>query len=206
MRISDAPPAYGDPIGRSPTIEIPPLPNGVTVKKAYADILRYMFDHAQKYFIENTPAGNRIWDRLGSEVVIVLATPNGWDTQQQLFLREVAIESGICTEADASARVNFVTEGEASVHYALAHTQGRSWLQKGTMFVVTDAGGSTVDSTLYEAKSVDPLVLEEVCASECVQVSHPLRSVCNARTDSDHIIRLVASSLTGQLKSCLPPN
>ncbi|KAG9023827.1 hypothetical protein FS842_005635 [Serendipita sp. 407] len=37
------------------------------------------------------------------------------------------------------------------------------------MFAVTDAGGSTVDSTLYECKSVNPLVLEEVCESECVQ-------------------------------------
>ena len=38
------------------------------------------------------------------------------------------------------------------------------------MFAVVDAGGSTVDSTLYECKKTTPkLVLEEVCASECVQ-------------------------------------
>ena len=38
------------------------------------------------------------------------------------------------------------------------------------MFAVVDAGGSTVDSTLYECKETTPkLVLEEVCASECVQ-------------------------------------
>ncbi len=38
------------------------------------------------------------------------------------------------------------------------------------MFAVVDAGGSTVDSTLYECKETTPkLTLEEVCASECVQ-------------------------------------
>ena len=38
------------------------------------------------------------------------------------------------------------------------------------MFAVVDAGGSTVDSTLYECKKIAPkLLLEEVCASECVQ-------------------------------------
>ena len=38
------------------------------------------------------------------------------------------------------------------------------------MFAVVDAGGSTVDSTLYECKGITPkLILEEVCASECVQ-------------------------------------
>ena len=38
------------------------------------------------------------------------------------------------------------------------------------MFAVVDAGGSTVDSTLYECKETTPkLILEEVCASECVQ-------------------------------------
>ena len=38
------------------------------------------------------------------------------------------------------------------------------------MFAVVDAGGSTVDSTLYVCKETTPkLILEEVCASECVQ-------------------------------------
>ena len=38
------------------------------------------------------------------------------------------------------------------------------------MLAVVDAGGSTVDSTLYECKETTPkLTLEEVRASECVQ-------------------------------------
>ena len=38
------------------------------------------------------------------------------------------------------------------------------------MFAVVDAGGSTVDSALFECNETTPkLILEEVCASECVQ-------------------------------------
>ena len=66
--------------------------------------------------------------------------------------------------------MRFVTEGEASVHYTLDYTQSVQWLRKGALFAVVDAGGSTVDSTLYACKETTPkLILEEVCASECVQ-------------------------------------
>ncbi len=63
--------------------------------------------------------------------------------------------------------MRFVTEGEALVHYALGYTQSAQWLREGVVFAVVDAGGSTVDSTLYECKDTTPkLILEEVCASE----------------------------------------
>ena len=66
--------------------------------------------------------------------------------------------------------MRFVTEGEASVHYALNYTQSSQWLRKGVVVAVVDAGGSTVDSTLYKCKGTTPkLILEEVCAGECVQ-------------------------------------
>ena len=56
------------------------------------------------------------------------------------------------------------------MHYALNYTQTAQWLRKGVLFAVVDAGGSTVDSTLYECKETTPnLLLQEVCASECVQ-------------------------------------
>ena len=56
------------------------------------------------------------------------------------------------------------------MHYALEYTQSAQWLRKGIVFTVVDAGGSTVDSTLYECKETSPkLILEEARASECVQ-------------------------------------
>ncbi|KAG8813085.1 hypothetical protein FRC18_002677 [Serendipita sp. 400] len=171
MKISDAPPAYGSNETGTPTIEIPPLPTGVNLTQVYVAFLQYMFTCTKTFFETNTPNGVAIWNRLKGDMVIILATPNGWDTAQQGFMKRAAKQAGMVnSDEDADLRIEFVTEGEASVHYALARTHSQTWLRKGAMFAVTDAGGSTVDSTLYECKEVSPkLVLEEVCASECVQ-------------------------------------
>jgi hypothetical protein len=150
--------------------EIPELPKGVTLERVYVEFLKYVYKVTQTYFVNGTPNGSNIWNRLRDTIIIILCTPNGWDVAQHTFLRNVAIKAGLVGESDANGRLEFITEGEASVHYSLAQTKAISWLVKGKLFVVTDAGGSTVDSTLYQCKSTDPLILEEVCASECVQV------------------------------------
>lgn len=174
MKVVDEPPAYGSDL--PPTFEVPALPAGVTLKKVYKHFLKYLWDHAQNFFVNNTVDGERIWSRLGDKANIVLATPNGWDTTQQGFLRQAMIDAGIISKQDEE-RLTFVTEGEASVHYALHYSQSRSWMSEGSMFAVTDAGGSTVDSTLYRCKGLMPkLVLEEVCASECGMLQFPYDS------------------------------
>jgi len=171
MRISDQPPAYGAVADSPPTIEIPELPNGVTLTQVYTDFLRYVDHVARAFFVRSTPNGANIWDRLQDRRVTVLSTPNGWDIAQHAFLRTAAIKAELVSEIDSEKRLQFITEGEASIHFALAHTNGVGWLEEGTMFTVVDAGGSTVDSTLYKCNGTSPLVLEEVCASQCVQVN-----------------------------------
>jgi hypothetical protein len=158
-------------------MEIPPLLTGVPLKKLYTDFLAYLRANTREFFENSTPNGAAIWTRLAmnGRLFVILATPNGWDSSQQAFLRAAATDSGWIHDSDTKKNQDdtftFVTESEASVHYALAH-QNSSWLDKGTQFIVIDAGGSTVDSTLYECKEKTPkLVLQEVCASECVQVS-----------------------------------
>ncbi|KIM24672.1 hypothetical protein M408DRAFT_331646 [Serendipita vermifera MAFF 305830] len=170
MKVVDEPPVYGSYSNTPPTFEIPPLPPSVSLKQIYAHLLGYLFDHAREFFKNNTVDGSRIWQQLGEKCVFVIATPNGWDTTQQAFLRSAAILGGLLPETFPEDRLRFVTEGEASVHYALEYSQSSTWLKKGVIFAVTDAGGSTVDSTLYECKETQPkMILEEVCASECVQ-------------------------------------
>ena len=170
MKVVDEPPVYGSFSNIPPTFEIPPLPPSVSLKQIYAHLLGYLFDHARDFFKNNTVDGSRIWQRLGERCTVILATPNGWDTTQQAFLRSAAILGGLLPEHFPEGRLKFVTEGEASVHYALEYSQSSAWLKKGVIFAVTDAGGSTVDSTLYECKETTPkMILEEVCASECVQ-------------------------------------
>jgi hypothetical protein len=171
MKVSNLPPPYGSPTNTS-TFEIPPLPSRVTVEKVYTDFMKYLIVNTQKCFEESIPNGQAVWRRLRETMVVVLTTPNGWDLAQQGTLRNAAIAVGLVKEGNAHELLDFVTEGEASVHYALAYSQSKTWLFPGSMFAVVDAGGSTVDSTLYECKSTDPkVILEEVCPSGCVQVS-----------------------------------
>ncbi|KIM25112.1 hypothetical protein M408DRAFT_331406 [Serendipita vermifera MAFF 305830] len=167
MRTLEQPPAYGSPIDAMSTIELPPLPEGVTLEQIYTDFIRYLYSAAHSYFIRRTPDGRNIWNRLQERTIIILCTPNSWDIAQHTFMRQVAVDAGLVTESDVDDRLEFITEGEASIHFALAHAGGLNWLQAGAMFAVTDAGGSTVDSTLYECKSTEPLILQEACASEC---------------------------------------
>lgn len=181
MKIADDPPPY-DSVNSNATpssIEVPPLPSDVSIKSVYVDFLSYMYRHTREHFINGTPAGSSVWTRLNDshDIVLVLATPNGWDTAQQSFLKGAVMEAGLVTKSKMESNLCFVTEGEASVHYALAYSRGQRWLRPGVKFAVTDAGGSTVDSTLYACKAISPrLVLEEVCASECVQVGSILDS------------------------------
>jgi hypothetical protein len=170
MKISHLPPSYEKP-DESPQIEIPPLPQNTTLAHIYSSFIEYLYTKTKKFFVESLPNGQNIWDRLEDSIVMIFCIPNGWDISQQTFIRNAVINAGLVSANEADDRIEFITEGEASVHYAVAYTSSARWLKGDTMFTVIDTGGSTIDSTLYECKSIKPLRLEEVCASECVQVN-----------------------------------
>jgi hypothetical protein len=158
---------------RSQEFEIPPLPRGITIERVYADLMKYLIVHTRAHFETTTPNGAEIWERVRDTIVIVLATPNAWGIREQATLRRAAIMTSLVTEENAGHLLQFVTEAEASVHYALAQDPCQ-WLKQGTVFGVIDCGGSTVDTTIYRCVSTSPLGLTETCPSECVQVEFTL--------------------------------
>ncbi|PVF92761.1 hypothetical protein CPB86DRAFT_877647 [Serendipita vermifera] len=170
MKESDLPPPFGYSAEAMPQIEIPALPTGVDLYRVYTDYMKYLYEHTREFFIGSTPNGDNIWNRLQSNIMFIFCHPNGWDVSQQGFLTACAVQAGMIKTAEASTRVSFVSEGEASVHYALAYTPSNSWLQPGGNFLVVDAGGSTIDSNFYECSSIAPLKLKEVHRSECIQI------------------------------------
>jgi hypothetical protein len=144
--------------------------------KVYRDFLRYIFQSTKTFFGRHVSGDAGTWDRLQNNIVIVLSTPNNWDTGHHRFLRTVAIQAGLVPENDADRCLEFVTESEASVHFILKPVSTTAWLKDGCNFMVVDAGGSTVDSVLYKCEATKPrLVLKEVRTSECVQVCPLLR-------------------------------
>lgn len=149
---------------------LPQLPPHIQLGTIYSNLLQYLFEHARKYYNEK-PGAKPVWERLKDRISFVFTVPNGWDIPEQHFLRKAAINAGLVTETDAEQLLDYITEGEASVHFSLANSMCEDWLRKDMLFAVVDAGGSTVDLTLYKCNEIEPrLVLSEESASLCIQV------------------------------------
>lgn len=151
-------------------LKLDALPPGVGLRQIYSDFLGYLLKHTKSYFWDRILDGKRIWERYSPTMEVVIAHPNGWGIREQTFLRTAAVTAGFSTTDKAQSKVRFVTEAEASVHFCIHRTNLGNVLRPGTNFAVCDAGGSTVDTTLYSVASASPtLKLEEKRASACVQ-------------------------------------
>ncbi|KDN40994.1 hypothetical protein RSAG8_07700, partial [Rhizoctonia solani AG-8 WAC10335] len=150
-------------------LDLEPLPFSVPLSQIYSDFLGYLLQHTQTYFEDHIIDGKRTWQQYKPTMEVVLAHPNGWGIREQAFLRLAAVKAGFTNANDAATRVHFVNEAEASVHFCALYSDIGSQLKPGTTFAVCDAGGSTVDTTVYAVKSLNPIRLEETRASDCVQ-------------------------------------
>ncbi|KAL5632499.1 hypothetical protein ACGC1H_005447 [Rhizoctonia solani] len=150
-------------------LKLDALPPGVNLEQIYSDFLRYLLKHTKAYFEDRVLDGKYIWERYSPKMEVVVAHPNGWGLREQQFLRSATIAAGLAGEDTASSKVRFVTEAEASVHFCIHHANVKNVLKPGTSFGVCDAGGSTVDSTMYMVVSESPLKIKEQRDSGCVQ-------------------------------------
>lgn len=99
---------------------IPPLPPNRTVVDVFADFMAYLFQCAKTYIIESVPSGPDFWMSFEDRVEFVLTHPNGWEGAQQSQMRQAAIQAGLITDSpEGRAKVHFVTEGEASLHFCI---------------------------------------------------------------------------------------
>lgn len=104
------------PIGLS----LPALPREKTVTVVLADFLAYLFRCTRDYIQEAHANGASLWQSMHENVRVVLSHPNGWEGYQQTKMREAAVLAGLVPDSDAGkARLHFVTEGEASLHYCV---------------------------------------------------------------------------------------
>ena len=97
---------------------IPALPPNKTVTDIFSDILSYLYSSTKQYIRERQ--GDDIWESVETKVEFILSHPNGWEGKQQSEMRCAAISAGLVANlAEASERISFVTEGEASLHFCL---------------------------------------------------------------------------------------
>ncbi|QRV92563.1 heat shock protein 70 kDa 12A [Ceratobasidium sp. AG-Ba] len=161
---------HPDALKAKQDFRLEPLPRNVTLQQIYSDFLGYLIKHTQSFFEDRIIDGKQIWANYRPHMEIVIAHPNGWGIQQQVFLRTAAVGAGLAPASTASKQIRFVTEAEASVHFCIYHTSLNVQLEAGTKFAVCDAGGSTVDTTVYSVVASDPIMkLREIRESACIQ-------------------------------------
>jgi hypothetical protein len=110
----------GPRAGREVNDEIPPLPLNKTVVEVFADFLAYLFKCASSYIQETHANGAVLWVSVKGDIDFVLSHPNGWEGAEQSEMRKAAVLARLVPDTSAGhARLSFVTEGEASLHFAI---------------------------------------------------------------------------------------
>jgi len=150
--------------------QLPPLPPGKAIVQVYADFLRYLRACVARYIRETHPHGAALWEALEGAAEYVLSHPNGWAGSQQAQLRTAAVCAGLVPDdAEGEGRIQFVTEGEASLHYSLENGLPANSLRPGDGVAIVDAGGGTVDVSAYAqaAGASRRRIFEEVAPPQC---------------------------------------
>ncbi|KAF8333722.1 hypothetical protein F5887DRAFT_1080066 [Amanita rubescens] len=145
--------------------DIPPLPLNKTVIDVFGDLLKYLYKSAMDYIQERQ--GVKIFESVGANIDFVLSHPNGWEGKQQLDMRRAAIAAGLVKDMpEASKRISFVTEGEASLHFCLNNVPSALNEYANDGVLILDCGGGTVDISAYAQSSNGRF--REIAAAECL--------------------------------------
>ncbi|THU77589.1 hypothetical protein K435DRAFT_702024 [Dendrothele bispora CBS 962.96] len=126
---------------------IPLLPPDKSAVTVFSDFLRYLFQCTKDFIVQSIPYGVSVWESVEDKIQFILSHPNGWEGAQQSLMRRAAVFAGLITDSKKDhGRIQFVTEGEASLHYCL----NNGCVIPGRGVVIVDAGGGTVDLSSYE--------------------------------------------------------
>jgi molecular chaperone DnaK (HSP70) len=146
---------------------LPPLPRGKTAVEVFGDFLKYLFRCARDYIQESHANGEAVWRSFEGQMDFVLSHPNGWEGAQQSQMRRAAVVAGLIRDtAEGHSHIQFVTEGEASLHFCVGSNLSADAITNGQGVIVVDAGGGTVDLSAYYMKQ-SPNTFEEIAPPEC---------------------------------------
>ncbi|KAF4209219.1 hypothetical protein CNMCM8980_005198 [Aspergillus fumigatiaffinis] len=130
---------------------------GRTAREAIRDYLMKVFKHTHGQ-LAKYEGFNNTW-----EVELVLCVPSKWSTYAHLTMQEILLE--VVEKTDMRGRefsIFIIDEPEAAVTFALRHENIRENIEKGSNFIVCDAGGGTVDAITYKVRQDPPFRVDEI--------------------------------------------
>ncbi|EAW15647.1 uncharacterized protein NFIA_049880 [Aspergillus fischeri NRRL 181] len=130
---------------------------GRTAREAIRDYLMKVFKHTHGQ-LGKYEGFNNTW-----EVELVLCVPSKWSTYAHLTMQEILLE--VVEKTDMKGRefsIFIIDEPEAAVTFALRHENIRENIEKGSNFIVCDAGGGTVDAITYKVRQDPPFRVDEI--------------------------------------------
>lgn len=165
--------------------DIPPLPEGLDAVRVLSDFMKYLFHCTRSYIMESHTSGSDLWKSLGNRIDFVLTHPNGWEGRQQQQIRQAAELAGLIPEGpDGQSRLHLLTEGEASLHFCVTTVLVSDAFSKMPIacsdesdeedatpgykgVAILDAGGGTVDMSVYSMDFSPSVTVEEITPAEC---------------------------------------
>jgi hypothetical protein len=92
--------------------------------------MAYLVSHTRHFFEGHVLDGGMVWDNHFKSADIVITHPNGWGVREQHFLRKAAIVAGFPDPQKTKARIRFLTDVEACVHFCVLNGRfGSDWLK-----------------------------------------------------------------------------
>ena len=148
-----------------------PLPLNKTGVEVFADFIAYLLECASSYIQDTHKNGADLWASVKDQIDFVLSHPNPWEGEgtQQGEMRKAAILAKLVPDTPAGhARLSFVTEGEASLHFAVHNGLPFGAMNDGDGVIIVDAGEGTIDISSY-SKSVGEAkdTFVELAAPQC---------------------------------------
>jgi hypothetical protein len=149
--------------------DVPPLPYGKSAVDILTDFIKYLYTVAKRHIEEHHMGLN--WSPIEDSIEFIFSHPNGWEGLQQQKYRDAIEGAGLVARTpEGRARVHMITEGEASLHYCVSSLPEESANTEPQAIVIIDAGGGTIDLSMYSV-TFNPISCKEVAPAECMRLT-----------------------------------
>ncbi|SJL14073.1 uncharacterized protein ARMOST_17528 [Armillaria ostoyae] len=177
------------------------LPSFKALTQVFSDFYAYLFQCTKSFILETHQGAQVFWSSVQDHIEFVLSHPNGWQGAEKAKMRQALIDARLVPDSEEGhARVRFVTEGEASLHFCIRHGLA-SHIKDDEAVIIIDAGGGTIDISAYTCapstangvRSFEEVAILQCCPSGSLSVTQRAQAFIEGK--------LKGTSFAGEVKN-----